>query len=56
MEKIQANLLIKYEREEIKDQLKLCIEGFKKEFENMKICSKNNNNVMNILIIKKILL
>ena len=44
IEKIEANLLEEYEREEIKEQLELCIEGFKKEFENMKICSENNNN------------
>ena len=44
IEKIEANLLEEYERGEIKEQLELCIEGFKKEFENMKICSENNNN------------
>ena len=44
IEKIEENLSSKYEREEIKDQLKLCIEGFKEEFEIMKICSNNNNN------------
>ena len=44
IEKIKEDLSSKYEREEIKDQLKLCIEGFKEEFEIMKICSNNNNN------------
>jgi len=44
-EKIEENLLSQYEEEEkIKEQLKLCIEGFKEEFEIMKICSNNNNN------------
>ena len=43
-EKIEENLLLQYQREEIKEQLKICIEGFIKEFENMKICSNNNDN------------
>ena len=44
IDKIKENLLIKYEREELKEQLKLCIDGFIEEFEIMKICSQNNKN------------
>ena len=44
IEKIEENLSSEYEREEIEEHLKLCIEGFKEEYENMKICSNNNNN------------
>ena len=44
IDKIEENLSSQYEREEIEEQLKLCIEGFKEEFEIMKICSNNNNN------------
>ena len=44
LDKIEENLSSQYEREEIEEQLKLCIEGFKEEFEIMKICSNNNNN------------
>ena len=41
---IGESLLSQYEKEEIKEQSKLCVDGFKKEFEIMKICSNNNNN------------
>ena len=44
IEKIRENLSSQYEIEEIKEQLKLCIVGFIQEFENMKICSKDNEN------------
>ena len=44
IEKIEEDLSSQYEREEIKEQLKLYIEGFKEEFEIMKLCSNNNNN------------
>jgi len=44
LEKIQANLLLQYERNEIEKQLDLCINGFIEEYNNMKICSNNNNN------------
>ena len=44
IKKIKENLSSQYEREQIKEQLKLCIEGFIQEFEIMKICSKNNVN------------
>ena len=44
IEKIEENLSSQYEREEIQEKLKLCIEGFKEEFEIMKICSNNNEN------------
>ena len=44
IELIEKNLSSQYKTEEIKDHLKLCIEGFIKEFENMKICSNNNDN------------
>ena len=41
---IIGDLLYYYDKVEIGEQLKLCIDGFKTEFDNMKICSKNNNN------------
>ena len=44
IEKIEENLSSQYEREEIEEHLKLWIEGFKEEYEYMKICSNNNNN------------
>ena len=44
IEKVEAELSSKYKAEEIKEHLELCIKGFKTEFENMKICSRNNNN------------
>ena len=44
LEKIEEYLLSQYETEEIKEQLNLCINGFIEEFNNMKICSNNNNN------------
>ena len=44
LEKIQENLLSQYETNEIEKQLKLCINGFIEEYNNMKICSNNNNN------------
>ena len=44
VEKIEQNLSSQYETKNIKEHLKLCIEGFIKEFENMQICSKNNDN------------
>ena len=44
IEKIEQSLLCQYEREEIKDQIDLCIKGFIEEFNNMKICSNNNSN------------
>ena len=44
IEKIEENLSSQYEKEEIKEQLNLCIEGFIEEFEVMKICSNNNIN------------
>ena len=43
-EKIKGDLSTEYEGEEIKEQLNFCIEGFKEEFEVMKICSNNNIN------------
>ena len=43
-EKIRKNLSYQYEIKEIENQLKIYIEGFIQEFENMKICSKNNDN------------
>ena len=42
--KIRENLIYKYEVGEIEEQVKLCINGFIKEFEIMKICSKDNKN------------
>ena len=44
IKKVRENLSYQYEIEEIKEQLQLFIEGFIQEFENMKICSKNNEN------------
>ena len=44
IERIRENLSSQYDIKEIKEQLKLCIEGFIQEFENMKICSKDNEN------------
>ena len=44
IEKIRISLLSQYDRDEIEEQLNLCIEGFIKEFDFMKICSKNNDN------------
>ena len=43
-DKIKECLLIKYNANEIEQQLQLCIQGFINEFENMKICSMNNEN------------
>ena len=44
LEKIKDNLLSQYGTNEIEEQLNLCINGFIEEFNNMKICSNNNNN------------
>ena len=44
LKKIKQILLSEYQIEDLKKQLQLCIDGFIKEFENMKICSENNNN------------
>ena len=44
LEKIKENLLSQYEANEIEEQLNLCINGFIEEYNNMKICSNNNNN------------
>ena len=44
IELVQKNLSSQYKAEEIKEQLKLCLEGFIEEFEIMKICSNNNDN------------
>ena len=41
---IKEILLSEYQIKDLKKQLQACIDGFIKEFENMKICSKNNNN------------
>ena len=41
-DKIIESLLYKYSPDEIEEKLQLCINGFTIEFENMKICSKNN--------------
>ena len=43
LKKIKENLLNQYEVEDIENQLNLCIQGFIQEFENMKICSEDNN-------------
>jgi len=42
--KIESFLLSQYEENEIEEQLNLCINGFIEEYNNMKICSNNNNN------------
>ena len=44
LDKIRTNFMNIYEDEEIENQIKLCKEGFKNEYENMKICSENNIN------------
>ena len=44
LDKIRKNFMNIYEDEEIENQIKLCKEGFKNEYENMKICSENNIN------------
>ena len=43
LQKIKENLINEYGTE-LKKQLELCINGFMTEFENMKICSLNNEN------------
>ena len=43
-EKIRKNLSYQYKIKEIENQLKIYIEVFIQEFENMTICSKNNDN------------
>ena len=43
LQKIKENLMNEYGTE-LKKQLELCINGFMTEFENMKICSLNNEN------------
>ena len=44
LKKIKSNFMSLYDEEEIEGHLKSCIEGFEKEYENMKICSENNAN------------
>jgi len=44
LDKIRTYFMNQYDYEEIEKQIKICIEGFKKEYENMKICSRNNIN------------
>ena len=44
LDKIRKNFMNIYEDEEIENQIKLCKEAFKNEYENMKICSENNIN------------
>ena len=45
MQKIKENLINENETNtDLKEQLELCIKEVKKEFENMKICSLNNEN------------
>ena len=43
-DKLIGSLLLQYEMEDLEEHLKSCIEDFIKEFEIMKICSKNNDN------------
>ncbi len=44
LNKIKENILLVKGKENIEKELKNCVEGFIQEFENMEICSKNNNN------------
>ena len=44
LDKIRTYFMNQYDYEEIEKQIKICIEGFKQEYENMKICSRNNIN------------
>ena len=41
---IKENLSYQYELSELESQMNLCIDGFIKEFQIMKLCSDNNNN------------
>ena len=43
LQKIKEILIDQYEKD-IEEQFDLCIKGFKTKFENMKICSLNNEN------------
>ena len=45
LNKIKDILCCEYENEEeINNKINICINGYIKEYENMRICSKNNNN------------
>ena len=44
LNKIRKNFMNIYEEEEIKKQIKLCIDGFITEYNKMKICYNNNIN------------
>ena len=41
---IRRQLLGQINNEDIDNELQLCLNGFENEFNNMKLCSKNNNN------------
>ena len=43
-DEIKKNLLFQYKLDEIDKELKKCINGYIEEFENMKLCSINNEN------------
>ena len=40
---IRENLIYEYDTKEIEYKINKCIDGFKKEYENMKICSNENS-------------
>ena len=42
--KIKTNFMNIYEEEEIEKHIKLCVDGFITEYNNMKICCENNIN------------
>ena len=44
LDKIRESLLLEYGIEGLEQQLNICIDGYIKEFENMYLCSKNNNH------------
>ena len=44
LQKITDNLINQYGDENLKEHLELCINGFKTEFENMKLCSESCEN------------
>ena len=43
LDNIRENLIFEFDSKEIEDHINICIEGFKKEYEIMKICSNDNS-------------
>ena len=44
LKKVIEDLSYQYKGKELEDQIELNLKGFKEEYENMKICSNNNEN------------